>query len=272
MRRVDLRLILALLSSALLAGCAAPLLGSSVASAGYGVAHGPLGNVFGSSSSAETAQGRDPRQVKLQGVLNAVQVGQDAAPVLHAMGETPKEKSGNPQGYTCYEFPAVYSATAAAVIVARDGKVVFFGNSHCVTEMQEANFQAGGKYAVPGGQPASGSNPISTGNSTPAVNPAPSDSPTPGDSPSSRGSSSPANSSGSADSSNPTDSPSSAGSSSPADSPVSAGDSTPAASHASGAPDAGTDTSGHGAGAQPEDDKHGTDSGNETAAGSSSGR
>ena len=56
MRRVDLRLILALLSSALLAGCAAPLLGSSVASAGYGVAHGPLGNVFGSLSSAETAQ------------------------------------------------------------------------------------------------------------------------------------------------------------------------------------------------------------------------
>lgn len=154
MQRTNLPLIIILASTALLAGCAAPLLGSSVAGAGYGVAHGPLGSVFGSSASADTAQGRDARQRKLQGVLNAVQVGQDAAPVLKAMDEVPKEKSGNPQGYTCYEFPAVYSATAAAVIVVKDGKVAFFGNSHCVAEMQEANFRAGGKYAAPGGEPA----------------------------------------------------------------------------------------------------------------------
>lgn len=162
---------MALLSSASLAGCAAPLLGSSMAEAGYGVARGPLGSVFGSSSSPDTAQGRDARQVKLQSVLNTVQVGQDAKPILRAMGEAPKEKSGNPQGYTCYEFPAVYSATAAAVIVARDGKVVSFGNSRCVTEMQEANFRATGKYAVQGGQPAPAGSSASGGGPAPASGP-----------------------------------------------------------------------------------------------------
>ncbi|OWT60599.1 hypothetical protein [Candidimonas nitroreducens] len=154
MRRINLSLTIALMGTAMLAGCAAPLLSGSAASAGYGVAHGQLGSMFGASSSADTAQGRDARQLKLQGVPNGVQVGQDAAPILRAMGEPPKEKSGNPQGYTCYEFPAVYSDTAAAVIVARNGKVVFFGNSRCVAEMQEANFRAGGKYAEPGGVPA----------------------------------------------------------------------------------------------------------------------
>ncbi|TAM25539.1 MAG: hypothetical protein EPN46_08085 [Candidimonas sp.] len=136
-------LIVVALGSVVLAGCA-PLLTGQVAEAGYNAAKSALGSP---DDSKKTAIGQDARQQKLQSVLNSVEVGQSVAPILEKMGEPPKEKTGNERGFNCYEFPAVYSATAAAVIVGKEGKVVFFGNSRCADEMQNANFVGEGKYA-----------------------------------------------------------------------------------------------------------------------------
>lgn len=126
----------------LMAGCA-PLMAGKMAEAGYNAAKSSLGGADGQS-----VLGTDPRQKKLQSVLNSVDIGQNVDPILELMGEQPKEKTGNTYGFTCYEYPAVYSAADAAVLVAKDGKVVFYGNSHCSDEMQDANFQQGGKYEV----------------------------------------------------------------------------------------------------------------------------
>ncbi|GAB2891940.1 hypothetical protein GCM10027278_10190 [Paralcaligenes ginsengisoli] len=139
-------LIAMVLSAGALTGCA-PMLAGQAAEAGYSAAKNSLGGVLGSSNDKKTALGEDARQQKLQSILNSIEVGQIVAPILDSMGEQPKEKSGNTYGYTCYEYPAVYSATDAAVIVAKNGKVVFFGNSRCVTEMQDQNFTGTGKYA-----------------------------------------------------------------------------------------------------------------------------
>lgn len=139
--------IISLLSFTLLAGCA-PMVAGQVAEAGYNAAKTSLGGAFGATSDKATAAGEDPRQQKMQSVLNSVEVGQDATAIVGLMGEDPKLKSGNGYGFTCYEYSAVYSATDAAVILAKNGKVVFFGNSRCVSEMQDANFIQGGKYAA----------------------------------------------------------------------------------------------------------------------------
>ncbi|MYN11743.1 hypothetical protein GSY71_01055 [Pusillimonas sp. TS35] len=122
-----------------LGGCAPTMVGQ-VAQAGYDVARKTLGN-------DATAQAPDERQQKLRAIMNQVEIGQEIGPIVESMGEPPKEKSGNSQGYTCYEYASVYSATDAAVIVARDGKVVYYGNSRCTAEMQGVNFTSGGKYA-----------------------------------------------------------------------------------------------------------------------------
>lgn len=127
---------------AVLAGCS-PMVAGQVAEAGYNVARTSLG-----VSPNPTALGTDERQKRLQATLNSVDIGQEVQPVLEAMGESPKEKSGNSMGFTCYEYPAVYSAEEAAVIVSTQGKVVFYGNSRCTAEMQNANFTTGGKYGV----------------------------------------------------------------------------------------------------------------------------
>lgn len=124
-----------------LPGCT-PMMAGQMAEAGYNVAKTTLGGSDASTAVAEE------RQKKLQAVLYSVDIGQDLKPILEAMGEPPKEKSGNTYGFTCYEYAAVYSATEAAVIMAHDGKVVFYGNSRCTAEMQDANFKSGGKYMV----------------------------------------------------------------------------------------------------------------------------
>lgn len=122
-----------------LSGCA-PMLAGQMAEAGYNVARTTLGG------SGPSAAGADERQKKLQSILNSVDVGQEVAPILEQIGEPPKEKSGNTFGFTCYQFSAVYSDTDAAVIVAKDGKVAFYGNSRCSVEMQDVNFKKDGKY------------------------------------------------------------------------------------------------------------------------------
>jgi len=116
------------------------MVAGQVAQAGYDVARKTLG-------ADGSAQAPDERQKKLRGIMNAVEVGQDIQPIIESMGEPPSEKSGNSQGYTCYEYAAVYSATDAAVLVAHNGKVAYYGNSRCTAEMQAANFTDGGKYA-----------------------------------------------------------------------------------------------------------------------------
>lgn len=98
-----------------------------------------------------TTAGADERQKRIQATLIDIDVGDDIEPVLQRMGEAPREKSGNAQGYTCYEFPSVYSATDAAVLMALHGKIVFYGNSRCTEEMDVANFRGGGKYTSQGG-------------------------------------------------------------------------------------------------------------------------
>ncbi|CAM5778236.1 hypothetical protein CCAE64S_00093 [Castellaniella caeni] len=108
-----------------------------LAQAGYDVAKTSISNSMGSADAKHARE-----------VLNALNVGQDVAPVLEQMAVPPKEKSGNLQGFVCYQYAGVYSVTEDAVLVSRDGKVVFFGNSTCRAEMQAANFVAGGKYAV----------------------------------------------------------------------------------------------------------------------------
>src|SRR5690606_20874280 len=107
---------------------------------GYTAAKNTLG--VGDLSSREAEE----RQRRLQAIMNAIDIGQDVKPVLEQMGEPPKIKSGNAYGYTCYEYPSVYSAEEAAVIVAQQDKVVFYGSSRCSNEMQDANFRRDGKY------------------------------------------------------------------------------------------------------------------------------
>jgi hypothetical protein len=113
--------------------------------AGYDTAKTSL---TGMSSGADAA--------RIRAVINAISVGQDVAPILASIGVPPKEKSGNLGGYVCYQYAGVYSATEDAVIVAKDDKVVFFGNSTCRSEMQAANFATGGRYASGAAVPASG--------------------------------------------------------------------------------------------------------------------
>lgn len=118
-----------------LAGCTALTAGQLV-QAGYDAAKTSL------TAPLSGAQAKQARSV-----MNSITVGQDVTPVLSAMGVPPKEKSGNPQGFVCYQYAGVYSATEDAVIMAKDDKIVFYGNSTCKSEMQAANFTAGGKYA-----------------------------------------------------------------------------------------------------------------------------
>lgn len=125
----------------LFAGCA-PMVSGQMAEGGFSAAKSALGAL------SPTAAGADERQKRMQATLNEIDVGDDIQPVLEKMGEPPREKSGNAQGYTCYEFPSVYSATDAAVLVAHDGRVAFYGNSRCTAEMDVANFRSGGKYSA----------------------------------------------------------------------------------------------------------------------------
>jgi hypothetical protein len=143
-----------------LQGCAAVTAGQLV-QAGYDAAKTTLTN---------SAGGADTKAIRAD--INAISVGQDVKPILASIGVPPKEKSGNLQGYVCYQYAGIYSATEDAVIVAKDDKVVFFGNSTCRAEMQAANFASGGKYAsgapVPPSNPSTGSPSIG---STPASPP-----------------------------------------------------------------------------------------------------
>src|SRR3546814_14948696 len=84
-------------------------------------------SAFGALSP--TSAGADERQKRIQAVLNEVNAGDDIQPVLDKIAEPPREKSGNAQGYTCYEFPGVYSANEAAVLMSFYGKIVLYGNS-----------------------------------------------------------------------------------------------------------------------------------------------
>jgi len=129
---------------ALASGCT-PMTAGQMAEAGYNVARTTLG-------ASPSSVGADERQKRLQTILNGIEIGQPVQPIIDSMGEPPKEKSGNTSGFTCYEFSGVYSATDAAVIVANEGKVAFYGNSRCNAEMQAANFRADGKYATAAGQ------------------------------------------------------------------------------------------------------------------------
>lgn len=123
------------LSVGILAGCTALTAGQFV-QAGYDAAKTSLSAPM---SGAEAKHARS--------VMNSISVGQDVDPVVASMGVPPKEKSGNLQGFVCYQYAGVYSATEDAVIVAKGGKVVFFGSSTCKSEMQAVNFASGGKYA-----------------------------------------------------------------------------------------------------------------------------
>ena len=138
------------------------MMAGQVAEAGYNAAKATLGGP--SAADRLSATGADERQKKLQLVLNSVDIGQDVNSVIEKMGEPAKEKSGNAYGFTCYEYPAVYSATDAAVIMAKNGKVAFYGNSRCNAEMADVNFKKDGKYS--GGT-------ISSVNAAPPVNPTP---------------------------------------------------------------------------------------------------
>lgn len=131
------------LSTAALAGCT-PMLAGQMAEAGYNAAKSSLGG------AGDSAVGADQRQKRLQSVLNSVEIGQEVQPILDLMGEPPKEKSGNAYGFTCYEYASVYSAAEAAILMSKEGKVVFFGNSRCSIEMQDVNFKKDGKYMASG--------------------------------------------------------------------------------------------------------------------------
>lgn len=124
-------------------GCT-PMMTGQMAEGGFSAAKSALGSL------SPTAAGADERQKRMQATLNEIDVGDAIQPVLEKMGEPPREKSGNAQGYTCYEFPSVYSATDAAVLMALDGKIIFYGNSRCTEEMDVANFRDGGKHAGDG--------------------------------------------------------------------------------------------------------------------------
>lgn len=127
-----------------LAGGCTPMVAGQMAEGGYSAAKSALGALN------PTATGGDERQKRIQATLNGVNVGDEILPVLEKIGEPPREKSGNAQGYTCYEFPSVYSSTEAAVLMSLEGRIVFYGNSRCTEEMNVANFRAGGKYATSG--------------------------------------------------------------------------------------------------------------------------
>lgn len=129
----------------LIGGCT-PMATGQMAEGGFNAAK----TAFGALSP--TAAGADERQKRMQATLNDTDIGDDIQPLLEKMGEPPREKSGNAEGYTCYEFPSVYSATDAAVLMALDGKIVFYGNSRCTQEMDVANFRGGGKYSKPSTQ------------------------------------------------------------------------------------------------------------------------
>ena len=124
------------------AGGCAPMVTGQMAEGGFSAARSALGSLN------PTAAGADERQKRIQATLNEIDVGDDVRPVLEKIGEPPREKSGNAQGYTCYEFPGVYSTTDAAVLMALDGRIVFYGNSRCTEEMDVANFKDGGKYSA----------------------------------------------------------------------------------------------------------------------------
>lgn len=127
----------------LLGGCA-PMGAGQMAEGGFNAARSAIGAL------SPTTAGTDERQKRIQTTLNEVDVGDDIDPVLQKIDEPPREKSGNAQGYTCYEFPSVYSAADSAVLMAHNGKVVFYGSSRCAEEMKVENFRGGGKYSVGG--------------------------------------------------------------------------------------------------------------------------
>lgn len=130
--------LVALATLGLLSACA-PITGQ-MAEGGYSAAKSALGALN------PTATGTDERQRAIQATLNGVNVGDEIVPVLEKIGEPPRVKSGNAQGYTCYEFPSVYSSTEAAVLMSHDRRIVFYGNSRCTEEMAVENFSSGGKY------------------------------------------------------------------------------------------------------------------------------
>lgn len=131
-----------------LVGACTPMVTGQMAEGGFNAARSALGAL------SPTAAGADDRQRRMQAALIETDVGDDVGPILKKMGEPPREKSGNAQGYTCYEFPSVYSATDAAVLMALDGKIVFYGNSRCTEEMAVENFRAGGKYSMHSTRPS----------------------------------------------------------------------------------------------------------------------
>lgn len=118
------------------------MLSGQMAEGGFNVAKSAIGSL------SPTTAGADERQKRMQATLNEIEVGDDIGPVLNELEDPPREKSGNAQGYTCYEFPNVYSATDAAVLMTLKGKIVFYGNSRCTEEMDMANFRSGGKYSA----------------------------------------------------------------------------------------------------------------------------
>lgn len=120
-----------------LAGGCTPMVTGQMAEGGFSAAKSALGAL------SPTTAGADERQKRMQATLNEIDVGDDIQPVLDKLGEPPREKSGNSQGYTCYEFPSVYSATEAAVLVALNGKIVFYGNSRCAEQMNAGKFKGG---------------------------------------------------------------------------------------------------------------------------------
>lgn len=120
----------------LVGGCT-PMVTGQMAEGGFSAAKSALGAL------SPTTAGADERQKRMQATLNEIDVGDDIQPVLDKLGEPPREKSGNSQGYTCYEFPSVYSATEAAVLVALNGKIVFYGNSRCAEQMSAGKFKGG---------------------------------------------------------------------------------------------------------------------------------
>lgn len=128
------------LASLGLLGACTPMVTGQMAEGGYSAARSALGALN------PTTTGADERQRAIQATLNGVNVGDQIVPVLEKIGEPPREKSGNAQGYTCYEFPSVYSSTEAAVLMSHQGRIVFYGNSRCTTEMDVENFKTGGKY------------------------------------------------------------------------------------------------------------------------------
>ncbi|NYT84796.1 hypothetical protein [Pollutimonas harenae] len=136
----------------LLGGCA-PMVSGSMAEGGFSAAKSAF------DALSPTAAGADERQKRIQAAFNEVNIGDDVQLVLNKIAEPPHEKTGNAQGYTCYEFPGVYSADEAAVLMAHEGKIVFYGNSSCSDEMR----------SVRGGEAGSKSGEISADSSeTPA--------------------------------------------------------------------------------------------------------